>query len=190
MGSNYGSGVDMGFWIFCWGLYLLIATYSVKGSFLASAFSIVRVSVLSLSHLTILHSNSCEFYLHLDGQGQLLSPLTAIHLYYTRCNWLAPFLDYDLWRSDPCWFCSVLGLLSGDRFVQENKAKSKLKSRHALPDYRLTWNLKPIGFPGFMQKDTWDTTAAHIMSVLFASHPSLSFSIHSPTPLHLCISLW
>lgn len=185
MWSNYSSGVDLGFSY--WGLYLSIATYIVKGSFLAPAFSVLRVSTMSLSHLTMLLSNSCEFYLHLDGQGQSLSPLTAIHLYYTKCNWLAPFLDYEFWRIDPCWFCSVWGCcLVID--VQENKAKYKLESRNALPDYRLTRKMKP-GFPGYMQKDTWDTTEVHIKSVLLASHPSLSFSIHSSAPLSLCIYL-
>lgn len=88
--------VHLGFWISCWGLYLSVATYIVKDSFMAPGFSIVRVSTLSLGHLAMLLSNSCEFYIHLDGQVQSRSPTNC----YSQCNWLAPFLDYELWRTD------------------------------------------------------------------------------------------
>lgn len=70
------------------------------------------------------------------GRGTNCTPLTAIHLHDTQCNWRAPFLDHELWRIDMCWFCSVWGYCLGIA-VEQNKGNSKLKSRHALPDYRL-----------------------------------------------------
>ena len=131
--------VHLGFWISCSGLYLLIATYIGKDLFMAPAFSTVRVSTLSLGHLTVLLSSTHEFYIHLDGQVRSGSPQTAIRP--LRTVGLASPIPW-LWALED-WLMLILlclGLLSGDRCSTE---QSKIQTQIQIWAARLQTHVEP-----------------------------------------------